>query len=344
MATDHRHLRPTRAWLSASSVCGMTPSSPATTRTTMSTAVAPRARMAVKAAWPGVSTMVRVCPLRVDLVGPDVLGDAAGLARRDARMADGVDQGRLAVVDVAQEGDARRAQLAVLVLDVLARLAQLGDQGFLGRDLLLDLELDAELLGEDHAVSPSTVELMLIWPKPRSFQASVRTAFWPRASVWASFLIVIGSSIGTTWPEKGEPPTPGAADAAGPRLGAPRSATGLLRRRKRPASFSRSCWAVSPLRAPASPARRACGALAEGRHDLRSDVVGRAQAPRLGLARGACLELRGVDEAHDLAEAAARGGAHDVAALHDLLDDLARRLELGGGRSGRSPAPRARPR
>ena len=38
-----------RAWLIASIVLGLTPSSPATTSTTMSTASAPRARMAVKA-------------------------------------------------------------------------------------------------------------------------------------------------------------------------------------------------------------------------------------------------------------------------------------------------------
>ena len=35
------------AWLSASTVCGMTPSSAATTRTTMSVTFAPRARIAV---------------------------------------------------------------------------------------------------------------------------------------------------------------------------------------------------------------------------------------------------------------------------------------------------------
>ena len=37
------------AWLSASIVCGMTPSSAATTSTAMSVTLAPRARMAVKA-------------------------------------------------------------------------------------------------------------------------------------------------------------------------------------------------------------------------------------------------------------------------------------------------------
>jgi hypothetical protein len=47
-----------RAWLMASSVWGMTPSSAATTRMTTSATLAPRARMAVKASWPGVSRKV----------------------------------------------------------------------------------------------------------------------------------------------------------------------------------------------------------------------------------------------------------------------------------------------
>jgi hypothetical protein len=46
------------AWVIASTVWGMTPSSAATTSTTMSVTLAPRARMAVKAAWPGVSMKV----------------------------------------------------------------------------------------------------------------------------------------------------------------------------------------------------------------------------------------------------------------------------------------------
>ena len=46
------------AWAIASLVCGITPSSAATTRMTMSVALAPRARIAVKAAWPGVSRKV----------------------------------------------------------------------------------------------------------------------------------------------------------------------------------------------------------------------------------------------------------------------------------------------
>mmetsp|Transcript_21830 Transcript_21830/g.53925 ORF Transcript_21830/g.53925 Transcript_21830/m.53925 type:complete len:211 (+) Transcript_21830:1252-1884(+) len=43
------------AWFAASMVCGMTPSSAATTKTTISVAVAPHSRIAVNASWPGVS-------------------------------------------------------------------------------------------------------------------------------------------------------------------------------------------------------------------------------------------------------------------------------------------------
>ncbi len=103
------------AWLIASTVCGMTPSSAATTSTTMSVTLAPRARMAVNASWPGVSMKVIFWPsARRHLVGADVLRDAAGLAARDVGVADGVEQRRLAVVDVAHDGDDGRARLQVL--------------------------------------------------------------------------------------------------------------------------------------------------------------------------------------------------------------------------------------
>ena len=52
------------AWLSASTVCGITPSSAATTSTTMSVTSAPRARIAVNASWPGVSMNVIVAAAR----------------------------------------------------------------------------------------------------------------------------------------------------------------------------------------------------------------------------------------------------------------------------------------
>ena len=54
-----------RAWLIASAVWGMTPSSAATTRTTISVTLAPRARISVNAAWPGVSMKVMRDPLGV---------------------------------------------------------------------------------------------------------------------------------------------------------------------------------------------------------------------------------------------------------------------------------------
>ena len=51
-----------RAWRTASSVCGMTPSSAATTSTTRSVQCAPRPRMEVNAACPGVSRkVIRPC-------------------------------------------------------------------------------------------------------------------------------------------------------------------------------------------------------------------------------------------------------------------------------------------
>ena len=74
----------------------------------MSVTFAPRARIAVKAAWPGVSRKVMRVPFVIDRVGADVLRDAAGFARRDARLADRVHQRRLAVIDVAHESDDRR--------------------------------------------------------------------------------------------------------------------------------------------------------------------------------------------------------------------------------------------
>ena len=76
----------------ASTVWGMTPSSAATTMAAMSVTLAPRARMAVKASWPGVSRNVIGLAVVLDLVGADVLGDAAGLAGGHLGLADGVEQ------------------------------------------------------------------------------------------------------------------------------------------------------------------------------------------------------------------------------------------------------------
>ena len=51
---------------------------------------------------------------RRNLIGADMLGDAAGFARHDIGLADGVEQRGLAVVDMAHDGDDRRARLQLL--------------------------------------------------------------------------------------------------------------------------------------------------------------------------------------------------------------------------------------
>ncbi len=51
-----------------------------------------------------------------DLVGADVLGDAAGLALADVGLADRVQQARLSVVDVTHDRDDRRPELEVVVV------------------------------------------------------------------------------------------------------------------------------------------------------------------------------------------------------------------------------------
>ena len=95
----------------ASTVCGMTPSSAATTSTTMSVTFAPRARMRVNASWPGVSMKTILRAVLLDVVRADVLRDSAGFALGHVGDADGVEQRRLAVIDVAHDGDHRRTRL-----------------------------------------------------------------------------------------------------------------------------------------------------------------------------------------------------------------------------------------
>ena len=72
-----------------------------------------------------------VAVAHVRLVRADVLGDAAELAGDDVGLADRVEQLRLAVVDVAHDGDDRRPRHQLRLVDLLL------DQ-VLGRDLVLD--------------------------------------------------------------------------------------------------------------------------------------------------------------------------------------------------------------
>jgi hypothetical protein len=79
----------------------------------MSVTWAPRARMAVNAAWPGVSMKVMTWPFCDGLVGADVLGDATRLAGCHILLANRVEQAGLAVVDVAENGHDRRTRQKV---------------------------------------------------------------------------------------------------------------------------------------------------------------------------------------------------------------------------------------
>ena len=85
----------------------------------------------------------------LDRVGADVLGDAARFARGDVRLADGVEQRGLAVIDMAHEGDDRRTRLQLGGRDRLGlgRLDDLDRRMDLARAFfaLFDLEGEAEL-------------------------------------------------------------------------------------------------------------------------------------------------------------------------------------------------------
>ena len=116
----------------------------------------------MNAAWPGrVDEGHRAAGADVDLVGADVLGDAARLVRRHVGVAQRVEQRGLAVVDVAHHGDHRRPRLEILgpvldaleadldvgLADPLGLMAELGDQQLrgVGIERLIDGRHDAHL-------------------------------------------------------------------------------------------------------------------------------------------------------------------------------------------------------
>src|SRR5919202_1241214 len=76
--------------------------------------------------------------LGLDLVGADVLGDAAGLARHHVGVADGVQQLRLPVVDVTHDGHHRRTGLPVLLVALVTE----GEVEGLEQLAVLDLGAD----------------------------------------------------------------------------------------------------------------------------------------------------------------------------------------------------------
>ena len=77
-------------------------------------------------------------PPRLDLVGADMLRDAASLARGDVRAAQRIEQRRLAVVDVSHHGHDRRSGLQVFRALFEARVFHLGERDLLG--LFLEAE------------------------------------------------------------------------------------------------------------------------------------------------------------------------------------------------------------
>jgi len=102
-----------------------------------------------------------------NLVGADVLRDPAGLAGSDLGLTNGVEQRRLAVIDVAHDRDHRRPLDEVLVGVVEHRL---GDRLVLGvDDLHLFVELDRQQLDRvvrqrlgQRRISPSTISFLMI--------------------------------------------------------------------------------------------------------------------------------------------------------------------------------------
>ena len=95
---------------------------------------------------------LRPVEVDADLVGADVLGDAAGLLLADVRLTDGVQQPGLAVVDVTHHGHHRRAGLqvflAALVLAVgeVERFQQFAVLVLGGHDLNVVVHLAAQQL------------------------------------------------------------------------------------------------------------------------------------------------------------------------------------------------------
>ena len=97
--------------------------------------------------------------LQADSIGADMLGDAAGFAGRDIGLAQRVEQRGLAVVDMAHDGDDRRARheqiirvllatkadLDIRLGDTAQAVAELGDDEFggIGVDDLVDRRHDA---------------------------------------------------------------------------------------------------------------------------------------------------------------------------------------------------------
>ena len=81
-------------------------------------------------------------PVDLGLIGADVLRDPAGLGLDDGRLANRVEQRRLAVVDVAHDRHDRRARREIGLGVVVRRRLELLLGGVLDRDLAVELRPD----------------------------------------------------------------------------------------------------------------------------------------------------------------------------------------------------------
>ena len=103
----------------------------------------------------------------VHLVGADVLGDAAGLAGRHLGLADGVEQRGLAVVDVAHDGDHRRAVdqvvvgVVVLGLRPRPRRRRAMISTFLSKPSASTSIASSESVWVSVAISPSSISFLI---------------------------------------------------------------------------------------------------------------------------------------------------------------------------------------
>ena len=120
------------------------------------------------------------------VIRADVLRDAAGFALGDARLADRVEQRRLAVVDVAHDGDDRRARHEVLGLALADSTSTISSSNVRICTSAPNSRATAV------AVSLSSVELMvIIFPCSSSF---FRTSLTRASSLSARSLTVMPSA------------------------------------------------------------------------------------------------------------------------------------------------------
>src|SRR5580700_8818000 len=98
----------------------MMPSSAATTSTTISVTLAPRAHRGERLMARRINEGDLLAAAQADPIGADMLRDAAGFAARDIGFAQRIEQRGFAVIDMTHHSNHRRARLERLGLVLLA--------------------------------------------------------------------------------------------------------------------------------------------------------------------------------------------------------------------------------